>query len=611
MYNAVHSDPDGETHFVSEQLTTLEKLLVIDADQVQQISEYLTALRRRFNTEIARRDRILHGVNTTCARFIRTSRWQDDINDILRILGEASDADRVGVFRFEQDTANRLRGSLVYAWDSRGIDLITNPTYQDFDVVERGFGPVHEHFEQGLPHYFHRSERPPDKILARDTETTLNIPVYVKSSLWGCFHFGMTREKREWTVPEVDTLQIAVDTMSAVIERQKTDEDLRHSEERLRQAVSLARIGIWDWNAATDQVTWNDEMFRIYGITREEFTGKGSDYIAFTRQDYRQQQIENIGTAFKHGVTERELQEAVPVNTQPHELVIVRPDGTECYTMGDAISVVDVDGKPLRMLGVTLDITERIRAEKAMSEHERMKIALEKEHELNTIKTNVMRTVSHEFRTPLAIILTSTSLLTRYYERLGEQERRDHLALIEKQVRGLDSMVGEIASVVHEMFDRHLFEPREVNLELLCQTNIAELQVTIGSTHTLIFSATDSLTSAWVDERLVHRILINLLSNAIKYSPVQSEIFLRLSSENNTAVIEVQDHGIGISEEDQKFLFEPFFRAGNVGKVSGTGLGLNILLDCVKRHSGSVSVSSTLGAGSTFTVRLPISPPQS
>jgi signal transduction histidine kinase len=167
-------------------------------------------------------------------------------------------------------------------------------------------------------------------------------------------------------------------------------------------------------------------------------------------------------------------------------------------------------------------------------------------------------------------------------------------------------MVGEITDAAHQIFGRFVVEPKPTNLNILCELIISDLQATIAGNHHLLLIGDESLSHAMVDERLVNRILINLLSNAVKYSPQDTRINLLLRQEENEVVIEVADQGIGISPDDQKHLFEPFFRASNAGVVRGTGLGLNIVGDCVRLHHGTISLKSELGRGSTFTVRLPL-----
>ena len=164
---------------------------------------------------------------------------------------------------------------------------------------------------------------------------------------------------------EVEALRLRVAELEGSREAARRTDALR-----LRQAYALARLGTWEWETSTDRVTLSGDMFRIYGIRPEEFTGKGSDHFQATRADYRELQQRNMEAAWKNGVTEESFRAGAGHIGDFKELCIVRPDGTECYTLGDAICIVDADGKPLRMLGITVDITERKKVEQALCKTE-------------------------------------------------------------------------------------------------------------------------------------------------------------------------------------------------------------------------------------------------
>jgi PAS domain-containing protein len=131
---------------------------------------------------------------------------------------------------------------------------------------------------------------------------------------------------------EVEALRLRVAELEASREAAQRAEALR-----LRQASALARLGTWEWESSTDRVAWFGDMFRIYGIRPEDFTGKGSDYIKATRADYRARQQHNLEAAWKDGVTEEAFRAGAGPIGNFKELCIVRPDGTECYTLGDAV----------------------------------------------------------------------------------------------------------------------------------------------------------------------------------------------------------------------------------------------------------------------------------
>lgn len=148
-----------------------------------------------------------------------------------------------------------------------------------------------------------------------------------------------------------------------ITERIQATIALRKSEGRLKQAMNIAHLGVWDWDIVTDQTVWAGEIFRMYGITPEEFTGKGGDYLNFTLPEDRQKQQDNVKRAFAQGITEKAFASLenleITIPYQPRDFRILRRDGTICHVQGDAIAIVDDNGHPLRMLGILQDVTEQ------------------------------------------------------------------------------------------------------------------------------------------------------------------------------------------------------------------------------------------------------------
>jgi len=138
---------------------------------------------------------------------------------------------------------------------------------------------------------------------------------------------------------------------------------------------------------------------------------------------------------------------------------------------------------------------------------------------------------------------------------------------------------------------------------------VAELQMGTGGNHRINFVKKSQNADAYVDKKLLRHILNNLLSNAIKYSPHGSLVHFELSCQDAEAIFEIKDEGIGIPVEDKPKLFEAFHRASNARNITGTGLGLSVVKQCVDIHGGKIAVKSELGVGTTFTVTLPIGQP--
>lgn len=234
----------------------------------------------------------------------------------------------------------------------------------------------------------------------------------------------------------------------------------------------------------------------------------------------------------------------------------------------------------------------------------------QREREWSDTLQRMMQALSHDLRIPLAVISTSTGILYRHYERLSPEERQQKMRTIVGQIRRMTHMIEDAGLAVRGSLRQLTFHPRTVNLVQLCENSVRDIQEMLDTPHKLVFWAEDDLGLAFLDEMLISRVIINLLSNAVKYSPDGGEIRLTLSTENGDILLRVSDNGIGISPDDLPHIFEPLYRADNAVGIGGTGLGLSIVRDCVALHRGRVEVESTLGKGTTFTVRLPFVVPK-
>jgi signal transduction histidine kinase len=224
--------------------------------------------------------------------------------------------------------------------------------------------------------------------------------------------------------------------------------------------------------------------------------------------------------------------------------------------------------------------------------------------------------VSHEYRTPLATILSSAELLERYTQKFTEEQKLNHYRRIQTSTRILAQLVNDVLTISKIEAGKQEFNPSLLDLDKFCQELIEELQPTIGNQHKLVFTSqghwtlTDQecicITAAYMDEKLLRYIISNLLSNAIKYSSQGSTVKFDLVYDQRQAVFRIQDQGIGIPKEDLQYLFESFYRGSNVGAISGTGLGLTIVKNSVDLHGGQMAVDSEVGVGTTFTITLPL-----
>jgi signal transduction histidine kinase len=230
---------------------------------------------------------------------------------------------------------------------------------------------------------------------------------------------------------------------------------------------------------------------------------------------------------------------------------------------------------------------------------------LAQEKELSELKLRFFSLVSHEFRTPLSIILGSSQLLANSSQQWEEQKRLKNLQRIQSSARLMIHLLTDILTFSRAEAGKLEFNPDWVELESFCLNLIADFELFNGSEHPIQFVSQGRYPHAKLDEKLLHSILSNLLSNAIKYSPTGKPIYFRLSCEPEAVIFQIQDEGIGIPQESLSALYEPFYRADNVGTIVGTGLGLAVVKKCLEVHQGEISVESKVGVGTTFTVRIP------
>ncbi len=292
------------------------------------------------------------------------------------------------------------------------------------------------------------------------------------------------------------------------------------------------------------------------------------------------------------------------------ECQISRQDKNYSYEARFAISDIH------EVMAIVRDITERKQAE------EDIRRTLEQEKKLNELKSRFVTMASHEFRTPLASILSSSELLEHYSHKWGEEKKLRHLNRIQASVKHMTELLNDVLLLGKADAGKLKLNPSKINLLQFCQDVVEEISLTT-TTHQIIFqtknyldvannygqksehSENEDYAQVLMDEKILRHILYNLLSNAIKYSPNAERVIFSLITQPKQAIFCIQDFGIGIPTKDLDQLFDSFHRADNVGSIPGTGLGLPIVKKSVDLHGGEIAIESQIGKGSIFTISLP------
>lgn len=230
---------------------------------------------------------------------------------------------------------------------------------------------------------------------------------------------------------------------------------------------------------------------------------------------------------------------------------------------------------------------------------------LVQEKELSELKLRFFSMVSHEFRTPLSIILGSAQLLIESSQQWTESKKLKNLHRIQSSAKVMTQLLTDILTLTRAEAGKLECNPELVDLESFCLNLVEDIQLCSEKQHQIKLVSQGRCSHAYLDEKLLYSIMSNLLLNAIKYSPQGGNIKFALSCSPEAVIFQVKDEGIGIPLEDQQALYEPFHRGKNVGDIVGTGLGLAVVKKCLYLHRGEISVESQVGVGTTFTVKIP------
>lgn len=392
-------------------------------------------------------------------------------------------------------------------------------------------------------------------------------------------------------------------------EQTRTTEALRDSEDRYRRIVDTAQEGIVLLDSTATITFANRRFAEMLGYEASEL--QGSSLYKYIDQKAPENTCLQISKLME--------------GAQKHyDLKFLRDNGEALWAILSSSPMLGDDSHTPGVLCMIADITERKRAEQALNDAyddleeriekrtadlqyalDQLSLAFEREKELNELKTRFVSMVSHEFRTPLTSILSSTEILSRYHDKLDLERQTRLFHVITESVQHMISLLEDVLLFGKGEASRLIFEPQPLHPVNLCKEIVEEIRSGVRPYRHINFSIIDPVREAQIDAKLIRHILSNLLTNAVKYSPDGSPVDVSLRCTDNSLIFSVSDYGIGLSKEDVAHLYEPFYRAKNVDTIPGTGLGLAIVKQSVDRHGGSIDVNSEPGKGTTFTISLP------
>lgn len=421
----------------------------------------------------------------------------------------------------------------------------------------------------------------------------LDSIVWIHGNALGVVCHEHVGEARTWQPEEIDfssSIASMISLASESAERVAAQRDLLALQSQLRDTLAereavLENSGVGIALLREGAFVWvNQTLADLSGFSRQKLVGKPPDFL-YPRSETQDHWLENAYQSLSAGHPFRIER---PFVTATHENVWSRLSA-RC---------IDPANPTSGSIWTVEDISERVQAE------EEIRLALEKARELNQLKTRFVAMTSHEFRTPLSTILSSSELLQHYGHKMPATECAALWKSIADSVRRMTSMLDDVLVIGRGDSGEFDLEIAPLDLKEFCDALVVEFRRTLPEKNQIAYGAPPA-GSLPMDEKLLRHILVNLLSNAIKYSPAGGTIVFNVRTERDAITLVVGDEGIGIPQADLPRLFETFHRATNVGNISGTGLGLAIVKKSVDNLGGTIHVDSQEGRGTTFTVTIP------
>jgi PAS domain S-box-containing protein len=368
-------------------------------------------------------------------------------------------------------------------------------------------------------------------------------------------------------------------------ERKRAQEELSEARQFIEQVINCAQEGIVVYDMDLRYRCWNPFMEALTGLPAHEVMGKHPGEL-FPRE-VQSGLLEHLKDALG-GTARRDFDSA-----------LVSAGGAEHWTSSLSSQLLNARGELAGVITTVREITWRKQMESELRQ------ALKHAEDANAGMRRLLRTVSHEFRTPLGLLIGCADILDRHWGRLEPEQRHLQTGYIRNAAFQLTVLVNSVTS-----YSLAQVEPAgqtmKHELGALCASIAADACSVWQSGHAFDVVLDPDCGTGHINEILLRRVLENLLSNAFRYTASEGRVGLRVGRAEDMLLLTVTDAGIGISEEDQKLIFDPFYRGQNIADRRGLGLGLAIVQEALAKLGGGISVTSRLGVGSTMQVTIPV-----
>ncbi len=396
----------------------------------------------------------------------------------------------------------------------------------------------------------------------------------------GIFWFELSIAlKTDNNIPEKRVIMLVRD----ITDRKKAEQALKESEEKLKKAQQIAKIGHWELDIINNKLIWSDEIFRIFDLKPQEFD---ATYEAF---------LENIHPDDRNKVNEAYTNSLKNKLSYEIEHRLLLKSGETKYVIEKCNTEYNKKGEPISSIGTILDITERKKVEQALKES-------------NKTKDKFFSIISHDLKSPFNSMLGFSKMLDEKFEKYDTEKKKKFINIINQGLQDTYKLLENLLTWSRSQRGSIDFKPEKLNLHLLAKETSGLLhQSTENKSIKLKNKIADNI-YVDADKDMLSTIIRNLISNAIKFTQKGGDISINAKNKQQFIEISVKDNGIGISKEIQSKLFDIGENTSTQGteNETGTGLGLILCKEFVEKHGGKIWIKSEEEKGSEFVFIIPI-----
>jgi PAS domain S-box-containing protein len=442
----------------------------------------------------------------------------------------------------------------------------------------------------------------------KSADSFMGIPIFNHKDFIGMV--GMANKSSTYSPKDIEQIKPFLSVCSTLLKGYQDAIKKDIAKKRLRELadiVSYSSDAIISSNNNGEIVSWNNGAVNLLGYSKEEILGTSIDDLLFKNNKFSFKEEVNTNIESYETFQFNKPGKKIPVNMSIFPLIDENGDVKGMSSILRDISEQKEIQKLKDKFTTNLEESVKIRTIELESAKKELAISLNKEKKLNSLKSKFVSTVSHQFRTPLAVIQGCIGVLEIQKEGMTPKLLTSFEKMnfrMKRQIKHMAELMNDILVLSEINLGKHKVFRESINIENLINDvlkNHNEIQMDNRTSLLIVKGVSRHIV---LDFKLMEHALSNLISNAFKFSKNEDSPTVILNYRSKDVLITIKDNGIGIPIEGLKYLFEPFYRASNVNEIEGTGIGTSIAKEYIELNSGTINVSSVLNKGTEFNIKL-------